>query len=106
MVHRLTFEDLLKKHFQRGAEAAETEEDPCWYALRNVVYATGCRKILAQDPSASFTHAQAQAWGFFENALSVLRDLVFFPTGLTGVQALALMVSSPSTPFRSSALTQ
>lgn len=105
-VHRSTFEDLLKKHFQRGLEAAESEDDPCWYALRNVVYATGCRKILAQDTSISFMHAQAQAWGFFENALSVLRDLVFFPTGLTGVQALALMVSSPSNQFGFFALTE
>lgn len=36
--------------------------------------------------------AQVQSWGFFENSLSVHTELLYTPTGMMAVQALALMV--------------
>ena len=92
VIHRSAFESRLKAHFEARWNAP-TADCPCWFALRNVVYAAGCRCILSKDSSVPFVDAQAQAWKFFENAMSALRDLLFFPAGLTAVQALALMVS-------------
>lgn len=40
-----------------------------------------------------FSEAQAQAWQYFENALSVHTELMLTPTGLPAVQALASMAS-------------
>jgi hypothetical protein len=42
----------------------------------------------------TFSEAQGQAWQYFENALSVHTELLYTPTGLSAVQALALMVST------------
>lgn len=63
-----------------------------WFALQNVVYAIGCRILLSNDRSISFTAVHAQAWKYFERAMSVFSDLLFGPSSLTAVQALALMV--------------
>ena len=56
------------------------------------MYASGCRVILAKQTSMTFSEAQAQAWQYFENALSVHTELLYTPTGLPAVQALAIMV--------------
>ena len=69
------------------------EDDASWFALRNTVYASGCRIVLSKQASVTFSEAQSQAWLYFENALSVHTELLYTPTGLTAVQALALMVS-------------
>lgn len=90
-LNRPDFEGLLRSHFQRGHCSPE-DDDPSFLALRNVVYAAGFRSILAKDPSVSFADAQIQAWRYFENALSVLGDVLFNPTDLTAVRALVLMV--------------
>lgn len=70
------------------------DDDASWYALRNAVYATGCRTHLANQKSVSWAQAQAQSWPYFENALSVHVELLYTPTGLTAVRALAAMVRS------------
>ena len=88
VVHRPTFEARLRSHFEHYVSA---EDDPSWYALRNTVCATGCRIVLARNHSATFSDAQLQAWQYFENALSVLMELQFTPTGLSAVQALTAM---------------
>lgn len=49
--------------------------------------------MLSKHASMAFSEAQAQAWLYFENALSVHTDLLYTPTGLSAVQALALMVN-------------
>jgi hypothetical protein len=93
VVHRATFEARLRSHFEHYLSA---EDDPSWYALRNTVYASGCRIFLSKDHSTTFSDAQVQAWQYFENALSVLTELQFTPTGLSAVQALTVMASSCS----------
>ena len=88
VVYRPAFEARLRSHFERYISA---EEDPSWYALRNTVYASGCRNFLSKDHSTTFSDAQVQAWQYFENALSVLRELELSPAGLSAVQALTAM---------------
>jgi hypothetical protein len=92
-VHRLAFETRLKAQF---ANLSEFDDDPSWFALRNIVYASGCRIVMSKDPTKTFNEAQAESWKFFENALSAHTELVYTPTSLTAVQALALMVGSIS----------
>jgi hypothetical protein len=90
--HRPTFETRLRAHYDtfRPAQA----EDPSWFALRNVVYAVGCRCLLANDSSISFVQADAQAAPYFRTALSVFSEIIFGHSGLTAVQALVVMVST------------
>jgi hypothetical protein len=75
-----------------AAHLAGTIDDPgpTWHALRNVVFASGCRIEMCR--SRSFQEAAKHAWGYFENALSVYARLLFFKTSITGVQVLTLMV--------------
>lgn len=88
VISRPAFEARLRSHFQHHVSA---EEDTSWYALRNTVYASGCRIVLSKEHSVTFSAAQAQSWQYFENALSVLTDLQFSSTGLSAVQALIVM---------------
>ncbi|KIW27762.1 uncharacterized protein PV07_07470 [Cladophialophora immunda] len=85
IVHRPWFETQLKGYF----EGAVTDTDPAWYALRNAVYASGCRIELSK--CSSFQEANQSAWGYFENALSVHTEMLYFRTSIVGVQALTLM---------------
>ena len=87
IVHRPEFEARLTEHFNgtRG-------DDSSWYALRNVVYATGCRTYLSTQKSQSWTDVQQRSWAYLENAMSVYFDLLYTPTGLSAVRALAAMV--------------
>lgn len=68
------------------------EDDPAWYALRNAVYASGCRILV--NRSMGFQAAQEQAWPFFENALSVQSQVLYWQTTVIGVQAFAVMVGT------------
>jgi hypothetical protein len=68
------------------------DDDPAFYALRNAVYALGCRSAASQDHGSDFTQASAEASQYFDNAFSVYTDLLYTPAGLTAVQALAVMV--------------
>lgn len=90
VVNRPLFEARLRSQF---AQDVDFEDDVSWFALRNTVYASGCRIILSRHASMGFSEAQAQAWQYFENALSVHAELLYTPTGLPAVQALALMAS-------------
>ncbi|KAJ9636115.1 hypothetical protein H2204_005387 [Knufia peltigerae] len=85
IIQRCSFETRLRT-FLSGSQI---DDDPAWYALRNTVYASGCRIELSK--SATFREAQRESWAWFENALSVHSELLFCHTSLTGVQALALM---------------
>ncbi|OQV00980.1 Fungal specific transcription factor domain-containing protein isoform 3 [Cladophialophora immunda] len=86
VVYRPEFEARLHDHLNsRGINC------PTWHALRNVVYATGCRTYLAKQKSSNWSDAQRQSWVYFENALSVYVDLLYTPSGLTAVRALAAM---------------
>jgi hypothetical protein len=87
ILHRPWFEQQLAAHLA----GLICDPDPTWHALRNVVFATGCRIEMCK--SSSFHEAAKQAWGYFENALSVYARLLFFKTSIIGVQVLTLMVS-------------
>ncbi|KIX06764.1 uncharacterized protein Z518_04740 [Rhinocladiella mackenziei CBS 650.93] len=89
ILHRPTFEARLRAHFD--PHGALPVEDSSWFALRNIVYAAGCRCVLANDPTVSFVDADAQVTQFFHNALSVFSEIIFGHSGFTAVQALALM---------------
>ncbi|KAK4947873.1 hypothetical protein LTR10_013381 [Elasticomyces elasticus] len=89
VVHRPTFEARLRTHLaQIGPHQAE---DPSWFALRNIVYALGCRSLVAKDPSLSFLQAGKRSRAFFQNALSVIGEMILGRSGFTAVQALVLM---------------
>ncbi|KIV78617.1 hypothetical protein PV11_06251 [Exophiala sideris] len=88
IVHRPAFEARLNAHLHQGPS---THDDVSWYALRNIVFAFGCRAILARDKDVPFPTTLARAWSLFENAMSVHNDLLYTPTTVVAVQALALM---------------
>jgi hypothetical protein len=96
IICRPSFEARLRAHFKQGA-ISTADHDPAWYALRNIVYATGCRSLLSKQHSGGF-HA-TQSWQFFQNALTVHTELLYSRTGLMAVQALAAMVAPPSDPW-------
>ncbi|KID91330.1 Transcription factor, fungi, partial [Metarhizium majus ARSEF 297] len=95
IVHRPWFEMKLRSHFI----SSSSKDDPAWYALRNIVYASGCRIVTSK--AATFHETQQASWPFFENSLSVHTQLLYWQTTVTGVQALTAMayftdaISSP-----------
>lgn len=93
IVERPWFELRLRAHLN-----GTRSDDKVWYALRNVIWAIGSRIVLYKKPD--FQNASHTSWGFFENALSVIADILFFRASMVGVQALILMVRAPDTCFR------
>jgi len=90
IVHRPDFEARLRLHFAPGTRA---NDDPGWYALRNTVYASGCRMECSKAyHSTGFEEARERGWRYFENALSVQSQLLYGKTDITAVQALVAMV--------------
>ena len=86
----------LQEHFGNGGEDDSIE----WYALRNAVYASGCKIHLSKmNQPQSFEHAQYEAWKYFENALSVHTELIYMRSGLMAIQALITMVRHVSQSF-------
>lgn len=76
-------------------------DDFAWYALRNTVYAAGCKIMMTHDShSDAFARAQAQAWTYFENALSVHTDLIYVRSDITAIQALMTMVTTTNSHHR------
>jgi hypothetical protein len=86
-VHRPDFETHLRLHFQ-GLHG----DDDAHYALRNAIYAVGCRAAAQLDESPNFTETQQLSLKYFQNAFSVYTDLLYMPSGLTAVEALVVMV--------------
>ncbi|KAF2214723.1 hypothetical protein CERZMDRAFT_95115 [Cercospora zeae-maydis SCOH1-5] len=85
VLYRPGFERQLTAHLS----GTLSDHGPTWHALRNVVYAAGCRIELSK--SRPFTEACQQAWIYFENALRVYARLLFYKTSIMGVQVLTLM---------------
>ena len=85
---RSSFEARLRLHFQQNGAK---DDDPAWYALRNTIYAWGYRIELSRT-SCTLADAQKRAWRYFEKALSVYNDILFYPSSLMGVEAVAAMV--------------
>jgi hypothetical protein len=88
VVHRPWFEQQLEAHLSGNPN----EASPTWHALRNVIYAAGCRIVLAKAKTCTFEETSRRAWLYFENALAVYARLLFYKTSVTGVQVLTLMV--------------
>jgi len=93
IVYRPSFESRLRAYFNQGATST-AEQDPAWYALRNIVYATGCRILFPKERDRR--QRSNRSWKLFQNALSVHTDLLYSRTSLMAVQALASMVRSPT----------
>ena len=90
IIDRASFESRLT----RQLEGVLSDEDTAWYALRNVVYAFGCRASTFKEREPNtWPVAQSKAWRFFENALAVHTELVYFRSNVSAVQALLVMVS-------------
>lgn len=104
IVHRPWFEARLRAHLNTRSQNQEghDNEDPCWYAIRNVIYAAGSRIELSK--SEDFRQTNRVAWQWFENALSVHTEILYFRTSTMGVQALTLMVQIDEMSSLSAAL--
>ena len=85
VVERPWFEFRLRAHFH-----GTMSDDKAFYALRNVIWAYGCRIMLSK--TASFHEASQASWALFENALSVHTEILFVRASMVAVQALILMV--------------
>jgi hypothetical protein len=94
VIYQPEFENGLRAYF-RGDSTAE--DSIAWYALRQTVFAAGCRIYLSKDTSIPFANIQTEAWRYFQGALSVLNELIFTPTDLLAVRALVAMVGHVST---------
>lgn len=87
-MNRQWFETQLRTHFSRTTD--DDDDDSAWYAIRNTIYASGCRIELSR--TKSFREATQTSWRYFENAMSVHTNLIYFKTSLISVQAVLLMV--------------
>lgn len=90
VVNRDDFQEHIHRHFQR---ATTDDGDAASYALRNAVYAVGCRMMCVHG-CQDFSQTQEQALKLFFNAFSRFPDLLFMPSGLRAVQSLVVMVQS------------
>ncbi|KAF9887171.1 hypothetical protein FE257_010425 [Aspergillus nanangensis] len=88
VVYRPEFETDLRRHFE-GSQ----RDDVGRYALRNAVYAVGCRCAALGDKTGNFEDVQRRSLQYFHNAFSVYTDVLYMPSGLTAVQALVVMTS-------------
>ena len=86
IVHRPTFEAQLRSYLTGDT----INTDVAWHALRNAIYASGCRLHLSG--SSSFEEANRAAWAYLENALALYTDTLLFRSSITSVQAMAVMV--------------
>lgn len=89
VVYRPGFENSLYRHFHTSNWE---EEDVASYALRNAVYAIGCRASALLETDRNFAEVQEKSLQFFFNAFSVLQSLLYMPSGLEAVQAVIIMV--------------
>ncbi|KAI8939889.1 hypothetical protein NX059_003618 [Plenodomus lindquistii] len=85
IIDRSNFEARLRTFHQDPSD----DSDMGWYALRNAVYANGCR--IATFQSCTWAQAQTLSRGYLENALSVEPELIHGTPGLTAIQALLVM---------------
>lgn len=88
---RSSFEARLSGQFE-GSQSRPFR-DPAWYAICNTVYAAGCRILLSKaDYSSTFAEAQNTSQKYFQNALSVLPEILYQPNDLEVIKAVFLMV--------------
>ncbi len=87
VVRRDLFQSRLEAHFA----GFKKDENPAIYAIRNCIFASGCR--IRNAPSLGYSKAVEMASGWFENALSVHTELLYMPTTVISVVALVIMVT-------------
>jgi hypothetical protein len=85
VIERSCFETRLRAQYN-GTKT----DDYAWFALRNVVWATGSRIMLSK--TANFRRASQTSRALFENALSVYTEIQFLRASMMAVQALILQV--------------
>ena len=85
VVQQSTFESQLTAYL----DGVTSHVDIAWHALRNAIYASGCRIHLSE--TQSFHEANRLAWTYFENALALHTEILLFRTSLASVQALTVM---------------
>lgn len=93
IISRPVFESRLRAYLEHDLDRS-LSKDYSWYALRNAVYAAGCRQLLSREKPGPFLIGKGHGWEYFQNALSVHTALIYSRTDLMAVQALAIMVSS------------
>lgn len=92
LVHRPHFETRLKAHFSQPPLPSSEQEDPAWYALRNVIYAFGWRHLSQHASAGGFRYRDGEGWKYFLNVLSVHSQLLYCRAGQMAVEALVAMV--------------
>ncbi|KAI5460730.1 fungal-specific transcription factor domain-containing protein [Mariannaea sp. PMI_226] len=90
VVYRPQFENHLRRHYHGSGTQ---DDDAALYAMRNAVYAVGCRAGAAMNAAEDVMEVRRKSLQYFFNALSVYTNLIFMPTGLSAVQALIVMTS-------------
>ncbi|KAJ9616191.1 hypothetical protein H2204_013986 [Knufia peltigerae] len=90
VVQRPSFEVRLRSQSRLG-QLSTADQDPSWYALRNIVYAGGCRQLSMRRHPSRFRFDESPSWKYFNNAFSVYSELLYCRTNLLAVQALAAM---------------
>lgn len=85
IISRPWFEAKLNEHFK-----TPSQNDVSWYALRNTVFAFGCRIEMAK--TSSYSEVAKVSSSFLNNALSVQTAMLYQHSTLTCVKALVLMV--------------
>lgn len=85
------FERHLATHYRASNHPSSQKYiDSAWYGLRNAVFASGCRTVLAR--TVGYKAATETAIGFFRNAMSVYAELLFAQPSIVATQALVVMV--------------
>ena len=85
------FEQQLTAHYRTcNRQSSPTSVDGAWYALRNAVFTSGSRTVLAR--MAGYKAATKTAMGFFRNAMSVYAELIYSQRSVMATQALVVMV--------------
>lgn len=88
LISRQSFEARLIRHIENPSAS---QEDSVWFAIRNIVYASGCRALMSK--THSWRESQSKSGQYFENALRVETDLIHGAYGLSAIRALLAMVS-------------
>lgn len=90
LFHRPTFEYLLDKHFSDSPPV-----DSGWYASLNMVLAIACRLRISHpgqaDDKISPWVGVERSWQYFQNAASVLSELLLKNSDLMTIQAILAM---------------
>ena len=82
--------DLFQPRFEAHLAGSKKDNNPAIYAIRNVIFATGCRIKMA--PIVGYSKAVEMATGWFDNAMSIHTELLYMPTTIIAVTALVIMV--------------